>query len=124
MFKGIQAIFFFVDDVAAASDWYSQLLNMPVKYFYLDNEIRGALINIANVEMFFHQTDDKMRSGNAGQVAYWSVDNFDQAMDRAQKHGAKLYRGPLAIENNQAICQMWDPFGNLFGLQGSTLESS
>jgi hypothetical protein len=37
--------------------------------------------------------------------------------------GAQLYRGPGMIEDNQAIYQMWNPFGNLFGLQGSTLES-
>ncbi|KAF3887974.1 MULTISPECIES: VOC family protein [Nostocales] len=123
MFKGIRAVFFFVDDVVVAANWYSQLLNLPIKYFYINNEVRGALINVIDVEMFFHQADEKMRPGNAGQIAYWSVDSFYQAMELAQKHGAKLYRGPLTIENNQAICQMWDPFGNLFGLQGSTLES-
>jgi hypothetical protein len=39
-----------------------------------------------------------MHSGNAGQVAYWSVDNFEQAVDYAKQHGAKLYREPLVIE--------------------------
>ncbi|WP_211173521.1 VOC family protein [Brasilonema bromeliae] len=121
MFKGIQAIFFFVDDVVAAATWYSKLLNAPVKYFHTDNEIRGALIEVASIDMFFHVADEKMRPGNAGQVAYWRVDDFSQAVDHAQKHGAKLYRGPLTIEENQAICQMWDPFGNLFGMQGLIL---
>ena len=32
--------------------------------------------------------------------------------------GASLYRGPLAIESDQGICQLADPFGNLFGLIG------
>ncbi len=31
--------------------------------------------------------------------------------------GAKLYRGPLDIEDNQVICQLMDPFGNLIGLR-------
>ncbi|MBC1225083.1 hypothetical protein GNF10_21040 [Nostoc sp. UCD121] len=120
MFKGVQAIFFFVDDVVAAAQWYGELLNIPMNYFYIENEIRGALIHVGGVEMFFHLADEKMRPGNAGQVAYWRVDNFEQALDYAQKHGARLYRGPLAIEGQQAICQMWDPFGNLFGMQGKT----
>ncbi|MGH8001021.1 MAG: VOC family protein [Brasilonema sp.] len=123
MFKGIQAIFFFVDDVVAAS-WYSEFLNALVKYFHRDGEIRGALIEVSSIDLFFHVADEKMRPGNAGQVAYWRVDNFYQAVDNAQKHGAKLYRGPLTIEEKQAICQMWDPFGNLFGMQGSILVSS
>ncbi|WP_392530085.1 VOC family protein [Nostoc sp. C117] len=120
MFKGVQAIFFFVDDVVAAAQWYGELLNIPMNYFYVENEIRGALIDVGGVEMFFHLADEKMRPGNAGQVAYWRVDNFEQALDYVQKHGARLYRGPLVIEGQQAICQMWDPFGNLFGMQGKT----
>mgnify|MGYP002777733262 CR=1 FL=1 len=118
MFKSVQAIFYFVNDVVASAQWYSQLLNLPVKYFYVENEVRGASIDINGVEIFFHLTDEKMRSGNAGQVAYWRVDKFEQAVDYAKQHGAKLYRGPLVIEEQQAICQMWDPFGNLFGMQG------
>jgi predicted enzyme related to lactoylglutathione lyase len=120
MFKGVQSVFFFVGDVVAAAQWYSQLLELPVTYFNSNGEIQGALINVGSVEMFFHVEDEKMSSGNAGQVAYWSVDNFYQAVEQAQKHGAKLYRGSLVIEGNQAICQMWNPFGNLFGMQGAT----
>ncbi|MEH2111364.1 VOC family protein [Nostoc sp.] len=120
MFKGVKAVFFFVNDVVASAQWYGELLNIPINYFYVENEIRGASIDVGGVEMFFHVADEKMHPGNAGQVAYWRVDNFDQALDYAQKHGARLYRGPLIIERQQAICQMWDPFGNLFGMQGFT----
>lgn len=118
MFKGVRSVFFFVDNVAAAAQWYSELLELRASYFYSDGQITGALIHVGSVEMFFHLVDEKMSSGNAGQVAYWSVDDFYQALSRAQKHGAQLYRGPLVIEENQAICQMFDPFGNLFGMQG------
>ncbi|MDF5719926.1 MAG: hypothetical protein PUP91_05450 [Rhizonema sp. PD37] len=65
-----------------------------------------------------------MSPGNAGQVAYWRVDNFEQALQHVQKHGARLYRGPVTIEGKQEICQMWDPFGNLFGMQGVSTGSS
>ncbi|MFS0519816.1 hypothetical protein ACEYW6_34670, partial [Nostoc sp. UIC 10607] len=66
MFKGVQAIFFFVNDVVAAAQWYSELLNIPMNYFYVENEIRRALIDVGGVEMFFHLADEKMRPGNAG----------------------------------------------------------
>jgi predicted enzyme related to lactoylglutathione lyase len=119
MFRGIQAIFYFVPDVMAAAKWYSKLIEQPVtNYFELEGEIQGVLIQIGEVDMFFHMADTKMQPGHAGQVAYWRVDHINHAIARAQQHGARLYRGPLLIENNQAICQMWDLFGNLFGMHG------
>ncbi|GJD22943.1 hypothetical protein RIVM261_078990 [Rivularia sp. IAM M-261] len=70
MFKSVQAIFYFVNDVVTAAQWYSQLLDLPVKYFYVDNEIRGASIDINGVEIFFHFTDEMLGVlENAGQVA-------------------------------------------------------
>ncbi|MBD2181049.1 glyoxalase [Planktothrix sp. FACHB-1355] len=120
MFKGIQAVFYFVSDVVAAAKWYSELLAIPVtNYFESDGKIRGASIQIGDVEMFLHLADAKMQPGHTGQVAYWRVDHINHAIEQAQQHGARLYRGPLQIENNQAICQMWDIFGNLFGMQGN-----
>lgn len=118
MFQGIQAIFYFVPDVCIAAKWYSEFLELPIEYFDSNGEIEAALIKVGSVEIFFHPVDEKMSAGNAGQVAYWKVANFHRALELAQNHGAKIYRGPLAIEENQAICQMWDPFGNLFGMQG------
>ena len=38
--------------------------------------------------------------------------------DDFEAAGATLYRGPLAIESGQGVCQFADPFGNLFGLVG------
>lgn len=123
MFRGIQAVFYFVPDVKAAAEWYSQLLDQPVKhYFESEGKIRGALIQVGEVELFLHLADDKMQPGRAGQVAYWRVDEIEDAIERAQQYGARLYRGPIRIENNQAICQMWDQFGNLFGMQGNTTQ--
>lgn len=120
MFRGIQAVFYFVSDTKAAAEWYSQLLDQPIKhYFESEGKIRGALIQVGDVELFFHLADEKMQPGHAGQVACWQIDGIKDAIDRAQQYGAIMYRGPLQIEDNQAICQMWDKFGNLFGMQGT-----
>jgi hypothetical protein len=54
-----------------------------------------------------------------GKVAYWRVLSLQEAIDRFKEAGAELYRGPLAIESGQGICQFADPFGNLFGLVGA-----
>ncbi|MEZ8051438.1 VOC family protein, partial [Vibrio sp. 1F169] len=45
-------------------------------------------------------------------VLYWSVNNLDKALDHFEELGAKLYRGPMAIENRLFMCQIEDPFGN------------
>lgn len=119
MFDGVQSVFFFVFDVVEAANWYSKLLNLPVKYFNSDGKIKAAIIQVGRVETFFHPADAKMSPGSAGQVAYWRVNDFAKALDKANQHGATLYRGPLVIEDNRAICQMRDPFNNLFGMQGS-----
>ncbi|TOL44982.1 glyoxalase/bleomycin resistance/dioxygenase family protein, partial [Vibrio parahaemolyticus] len=37
-----------------------------------------------------------------------------------QKLGARLYRGPMEIEDGLSMCQVEDPFGNLIGLRGKT----
>lgn len=67
MFRGIQAIFYFVPDVVAAAKWYSNLIDQPVaSYFELKGEIRGALIQIGGIDMFFHMADTKMQPGHAG----------------------------------------------------------
>ncbi|HET7090661.1 MAG TPA: VOC family protein [Anaerolineae bacterium] len=59
-----------------------------------------------------------MPAGAAGQVAYWHVEDFDAALERAENLGAVLYRGPLRRLDGQYMCQVKDPFGNLIGLIG------
>jgi predicted enzyme related to lactoylglutathione lyase len=75
-------------------------------------------------EIWFHQADNKMPAGAAGQVAYWQVDNFDTALEKAKHLGAELYRGPLTRTDGQYMCQVRDPFGNLLGLIGPKVEAA
>ena len=69
MFDGVQSVFFFVFDVVEAANWYSKLLNLPVKYFNSDGEIKAAIIQVGRVEMFFHPADAKMSPGSEGGTA-------------------------------------------------------
>lgn len=114
MFEGPQAVMFFVSDVKAAADWYSKPVKRDLRYILPDFPV----IDIAGVELCFHKADTKVQSGTAGSVCYWRVTNLDDVLERAQEMGAKLHRGPLAIEEGLSICQFKDPFGNLMGLTG------
>jgi len=119
MFKKVKAIMMFVEDIHFAAKWYSELLSR--KLVYLDVDI--PVIELDDTSIWFHKADSKVSSGKAGTIAYWEVNDFHQAMSCALKNGGTLYRGPLEIEDNQAICQILDPFGNLFGLCGTVTFS-
>ena len=65
-----------------------------------------AIITVGRSQPCFHLADCKVYSGRAGQVAYWRVPTPQAAIDRFNRAGEKLYRGPLAIEPGQGICQI------------------
>ncbi len=44
---------------------------------------------------------------------------LETSLQHFQSLGAKLYRGPMAIENGLVMCQLEDPFGNLIGLRST-----
>jgi len=104
----------FVPSVRLAAEWYSSVLKLPVSSI---DETFSA-IAVGSAKLCFHLADSKVPAGRAGQVAYWRVPSLQDAIDHFRKSGAELYRGPLAIDSGQGVCQFADPFGNLFGLVG------
>lgn len=65
------------------------------------------------------RADDKVSSGKAGCVLYWSVPSLSAAIAHFTALGSTVYRGPMEIENGLGMCQVTDPFGNLIGLRGA-----
>lgn len=111
------ALLIHVDNVKLGLDWYAKAFPES-KAVYLESsdftllDINGFLLEIV-------QADEKVDSGKSGTVMYWSVPQLDIAINYFKSIGAKLYRGPMAIENGLGMCQVEDPFGNLIGLRGS-----
>lgn len=116
MFSNVHSVMFHVPDVEIACDWYSRFLD--VRPIYLLESF--PILRVESVEICFHKADTKVTSGKAGSVVYWRVENFQKAIAHAEAMGASIHRGPLEIEDGDAICQIADPFGNLFGLIGPT----
>jgi predicted enzyme related to lactoylglutathione lyase len=119
MFKGVAEIMYFVPDRTQAAHWYAQLFNTQLTYL---SDPDDFLLKVGAHEIWFHQADSKAPAGAAGQVAYWQVDDFDAALERAESLGAVLYRGPLRRPDGQHMCQVRDPFGNVIGLIGPRAE--
>lgn len=105
-----------VDDVEKALEWYSNALIGSVR---IHLPVSGAqALNIGNFILELVPSDSKVSSGESGTVLYWNVSNLKTEIVRFQSLGSVLFRGPMDIENGQAMCQMTDTFGNLIGLRG------
>lgn len=111
----LHAIYLFVDNVKDSSSWYSRVLKASLTI----DEDNFGLIKIGENELCFHLADQKSPVSTGGCVGYWHVDNLIEVIDIFLKHGGITYRGPIEIPgNDEGICQIKDPFGNVIGLQG------
>lgn len=114
MFRSILQVTFFVDDVAAATEWYSNLLNMAPalvseKYSMFDLGSLGRIgVHISNPQ--------RGPAGLGGQVCYFLVEDLNVAIGHFLEKGAELFRGPMVGPDGVALCQMRDPFRNAWGL--------
>ncbi|MDW3710594.1 MULTISPECIES: VOC family protein [unclassified Pseudomonas] len=111
----ILSILLHVGDWRAAADWYQRAFPeakrvSPPTDDYGHLEMGGVVLEIVNA-------DDKVASGAAGTVVYWAVADLDAEVLRLVQLGASLYRGPLALEDGDRICQVRDPWGNCIGLR-------
>lgn len=111
----LRAVMFFVEDQPAAATWYRDLLfpGRPVTedqgYWFLD---------VDGVQVGFHRADPDRNPRGASAVPYFATGHLEQARAAAVAAGARHHRGPLDISDDRAICQLFDPFGNVFGLDG------
>ena len=117
---GIAAVLVHVSNWREATDWYERAFPDAVRESP-DPADYGSL-RLGGITIELVDADDRVNSGAAGSVVYWSVQNFDVALKHIQDLGAKLHRGPLAIEEGKRMCQVLDPWGNCIGLRGPNVE--
>lgn len=111
----LHATYLFVENIRESSSWYSKVLDTQLE---IDDDNFG-LIRIGDNELCFHQADSKSPVSTGGCVGYWHVDNLMEVANAFVEHGGTIYRGPIEIpENDEGICQIKDPFGNVVGFQG------
>lgn len=78
------------------------------------------------VELFFHPVDhektpwgEEKNPEGGSTVVYLAVDDLTAARDRLLEAGCQPWRGPIEIEAERRICQLRDPFGTVWGLDGT-----
>lgn len=113
VFGGVRSVMVFASDPLASARWWGNLLEVEV---HVDSLF--AWIEVAGVEYGFHPVDDDRNPRGASPVVYWSVEDVAAVRGRLLDAGCTHHRGPLRIDEYRQICQLTDPFGTVFGLDG------
>lgn len=125
MFRGFATISFYADDLAAARDWYAELLGQEAYYAFPPAPAAPAYVE-------FRVGDDEDELGfidrryappgaaNApgGAVMFWHVDDLQGTFDRLLKLGATEYQ-PITTHGDGegfTTASVVDPFGNVLGI--------
>jgi predicted enzyme related to lactoylglutathione lyase len=121
MLRGLATINFFADDLAAARDWYAEVLGIEP---YFAREIEG---NLAYVEFRIGEDQHELglidsrfaphRTGEAGgAVIYWHVDDVDATVKRLLSLGATAHEEVTERGPGFVTASVVDPFGNVLGV--------
>ncbi|PPF53191.1 MULTISPECIES: VOC family protein [unclassified Rathayibacter] len=112
-FAGVGNVFYFVDDLDAAVAWYSARLGRePV--------VRGGALvayDLDGTRLTLHERDELNRPGPDGTSPYWTVPDVDAVVADWTANGAVAHRGPKTVFTGERLCQLLDPFGNLFSVR-------
>lgn len=120
MTHGVAAILVHVADPEAGLAWYQRAFPQAERRWL--EEFDFAYLKVGAIDLEIVQADEKVASGAAGSVVYWSVQDLDRSLAHFEALGALLYRGPMAIQDGLWMCQVRDPFGNCIGLRGPRPE--
>lgn len=110
---GVGNVFYFVDDLDAAVAWYSARLGV-------EPTIRGGALvafDVGGTRLTLHRRDELNSPGPAGTSPYWTVADVDAFVDDWTRNGATVHRGPKTVFTGERLCQLLDPFGNLFSVR-------
>jgi predicted enzyme related to lactoylglutathione lyase len=106
-------VFYFVSDLKAAASWYAARLGRePV--------VEGRSLvafDIDGVRLTIHEADDVNSPGPAGSSPYWTVPNVDDVVAEWTARGAVTHRGPKTVFTGERLCQLLDPWDNLFAIR-------
>lgn len=122
MLRGLTTLTLLADDVAAARDWYAELLGVSA-YFVQPEQGPPAYVEFRIGD---HQTELGIMdrrfsphagvSGPAGVTAYWAVDDVEASHQRLLDHGATAYEPPTERGPGFVTASVLDPFGNIVGV--------
>ncbi|MDG3015117.1 VOC family protein [Speluncibacter jeojiensis] len=113
----VRSLMVFADSLRVVANWYSGWLGLgPARHI---PGADGMVIGDRDLEFVVHPADHDKNPQGGNTVIYWSSESVAADVQRLTDLGAALHRGPLRIDEHRHICQLLDPWGNVFGLEGS-----
>jgi predicted enzyme related to lactoylglutathione lyase len=121
MLRGLTTITYLADDVAAARDWYAEVLGAEA---YFEREAGGALayaeFRLGDYQHELGIMDRRFAPPQpevaAGAVAYWAVDDVRASFARLLELGATVYQEPVERGPGFVTASVVDPHGNVLGV--------
>ena len=122
MLRGFATISYWADDVAAARDWYSELLGIE-PYFvrpeqgppaYVEFRVGDYQDELGIIDRRY--APEGAAGGPGGAVMHWHVDDVPATFDRLLSMGAKEYQPITPREAGWVTASVVDPFGNVLGI--------
>lgn len=112
MILGLRTAIYHVADLRQAKAWYAAAFGVQPYFdepFYVGFSIGGY-------ELGLDPDTSTGRPGAGGTVAYWGVDNIDQAIQHFVEAGATVKAPVQDVGGGIRVATVSDPFGNLIGL--------
>jgi hypothetical protein len=110
----------FAHEPMLVASWWADLLECPIER--VSTEDGHVWFDVGDIEFGFHLSDTEKNPVGGSPVVYLRVEDHGTAVARAESKGARMHRGPLAIDATRSIAQLVDPFGNVFGLDGPLIK--
>jgi predicted enzyme related to lactoylglutathione lyase len=108
--KGLRTAIYAVDDIARAKEWYTKAFGVEPYFdepFYVGFNIGGFELGL----------DPNAKSrGAGGSVAFWGVDNADEAVAKLVAAGATISSAVNEVGEGIKVATVLDPFGNQIGI--------
>jgi uncharacterized glyoxalase superfamily protein PhnB len=114
----VRAVMIFAEDPRAAATWYAAALGGGELTVLPGPAGEFVLFMLGELEVGFHPADPQKNPPGGSPVVYWAVSSLSQARCALLAAGASPHRGPLVVDSGRSICQLRDPFGGIFGLDG------
>jgi predicted enzyme related to lactoylglutathione lyase len=122
MLRGLTTVNFFAPDLAAARDWYTELLGIE-PYFvrevdgapaYIEFRLGDLQHELGFIDARFAPPDRSKAPGNT--FTYWAVDDLDATLARLAELGATPLQPPIEHAPGYVTASVVDPFGNVLGV--------
>jgi predicted enzyme related to lactoylglutathione lyase len=117
MLRGLTTVSFWAADLAAAKQWYAELLGID-PYFqrpgYAEFRLGDYQHELGLIDSRY--APDSSASGPAGAVVYWHVDDVRATLEKLLSMGAKEHEAPTDRGAGFITASVVDPFGNILGI--------